>query len=458
MKKMNYHYLYQIKCLFYLFFFIGLCSTTASCKKYLEAKPDQSIATPTSIEDLDGILNNYAFINGRYPSASEVSSDDYYLTASDWNSLIEIQRDYYTWQKYYGIVGDYSSPYTAVAYANIILQYLPKVTGGDATQRNAIQGNGLYIRAAYHYALAQLFAKAYDKNTAGADLGIALRFTADIAEKTKRSTVAETYSAILNDLRQSVPLLPATPNLKYRASKPAAYGLLARVYLSMSDYKNAGLYADSALNLYHKLIDYNTVSPTAAIPFPQFNDEVIYDSRTSPPAALSASKARVDTLLYASYVTNDLRKAVYFKTNANGRSFKGNYTGLNNASLFTGIATNELYLIKAETAVRNGNIETALQTLNTLLVTRWKQGTFVPYTLSDPKQLLRLILQERRKDLLFRAIRWTDLRRLNQDKDFSKTLIRQLNGVNYTLEPGGLRYVFEIDQNAVNISGLTQNP
>jgi hypothetical protein len=148
-----------------------------------------------------------------------------------------------------------------------------------------------------------------------------------------------------------------------------------------------------------------------------------------------------------------------FKSNANGSiGFKGNYTGLINASLFTGVATNELYLIKAETAARNGNSAEALQNLNTLLSTRWLSGTFVAYTITDPQQLLSIILQERRKELLFRTLRWTDLRRLNKEAGYSKTLTRNVNGTTYSLAPGSLRYVFEIDQNAVNISGLTQNP
>jgi hypothetical protein len=430
-----------------------------SCNKYLDAKPDQTIATPSTIEDLEGILNNYNFINARYPSASEVSADNFYLTTEDWNTLIDPQRNFYTWQKYDNIGGDYTAPYSAIEYANIILNALPKIQVSDATRKNAVQGNALFIRASYHYALSQLFAKAYDESTADHDLGIALRLTSDIAIKPVRSTGAETYSAILKDLKGSIPLLPASSILKYRASKPAAYGMLARVYLSMSDYKNAGLYADSALTLYNKLIDYNTISSATRIPFPQFNDEVIYDARTSPPQALSASKARIDTILYDSYASNDLRKTILFKLNADGSyAFKGNYTGQNNASLFTGIATDELYLIKAEAAIRNGNVEVALQSINTLLSTRWSTGTYAPYTVTDPAQLLTYILQERRKELLFRTLRWTDLRRLNKESGRAVVLTRNVNDSLLRLEPQSLRYVFEIDQNAVHYSGLIQNP
>lgn len=430
-----------------------------SCTKYLDAKPDQTIATPSTIEDLEGILNNYNFINARYPSASEVSADNFYLTTEDWSTMIDPQRNFYTWQKYDNIGGDYTAPYSAIEYANIILDALPNISSPDASRKNVVQGNALFIRASYHYALAQLFAKAYDKNTAGTDLGIAIRLTSDIAVKPVRSTVLETYASILKDLQKSASLLPTNPDVKYRASKASAYGMLARVYLSMSDYGNAGLYADSALNIYNKLINYNTISTTSAIPFPQFNDEVIYDARTSAPQALTSSKARMDTVLYNSYASGDLRKTIFFKTNADGsHAFKGNYTGLNNASLFTGIATNELYLIKAEAAVRNGKVDIASQSINALLSTRWIQGTYIPYTVTDPAQLLTYILQERRKELLFRTLRWTDLRRLNKESMHSVILTRNVNDSLFTLEPQSLRYVFEIDQSAVHYSGLQQNP
>jgi hypothetical protein len=431
----------------------------STCKKYLDAKPDQSIATPSTIADLEGILNSYATINARYPSAAEVSSDDFYLIGTDWSGLLDAQRSYYSWQKYAANVGDYSSPYTGIAYANVLLESLPKINDGDDARKNVVRGNALFVRASYHYALAQLFAKPYNAASAATDLGIALRFTSDISVKSTRSTVAETYHSILEDMGRAISLLPAAPDLKYRASKPAAYGMLARIYLSMSDYKNAGLYADSALSLYNKLIDYNTLSATATIPFKQFNDEVIYDARGYAPQALAAAKARIDTLLYASYAANDLRKTILFKSNTNGsKAFKGNYTGLSNATLFTGVATNELYFIKAEAAVRNGDIAKSLSALNAVMVTRWKKGTYVAYTTTDPVLLLNAVLQERRKDLLFRSLRWTDLRRLNMDPAYMKTLQRNLNGTVYKLSPNSSGYVFQIDQSAVNIGGLVQNP
>ncbi|MFD0764526.1 RagB/SusD family nutrient uptake outer membrane protein [Mucilaginibacter lutimaris] len=439
-------------------FFI-LQSMLVSCNKYLDAKPDLSISTPSTIDDLEGILNGYGTMNARYPSASEVASDDYYLTAADFNSTAEAQRLYYSWQKSPFFVGDYSSPYQGIEFANVILESLPRVSGGDEISRNRLEGNALFIRASYHYALAQLYAKPYNAQTAGADLGIALRKTADVGIKPERSNLSETYSSVIADLKHSIALLPSAPDVKYRASKPAVYGMLARIYLSMREYKTAGLYADSALALYSTLLDYTKLSTTASLPFKQFNDEVIYDARGLGASALTQSRARIDTILYSFYAASDLRKSILFKANANGSfAFKGTYTGVTGTSPFTGIATDELYLIKAETAVRSGDVQQGVDALNKLLVTRWKKGTYVPYVVTDQKQALATILKERRKELPFRTLRWSDLRRLNFEPEFAKTLTRKLGGTTFDLAPNGARYVFLIDQKAVDISGLPQNP
>jgi hypothetical protein len=459
MKKVNKKISVHSHTICFFVAFILACFSLNSCKKYLQAKPDQSIATPSTISDLQGILNVYNFINGDYPSASEVSSDDFYLTTSSYNKLGDPQREYYLWQKYDENIGDYAAPYQAIEYANVILDALPNIQDGNVTTRNMVKGNALFVRAAHHYALAQLYAKPYNKSSADNDPGIVLRMTSDIQAKTTKSTVSWTYSSIINDLRQSLPLVPFQPTYKYQVSKPAVYGFLARVYLSMSDYQDASLCADSALNLYNSLMDFNTLNPTAAIPFQQFNDEVIYDARIGAPPAVDPSIAKIDTNLYASYDVNDLRKVLYFKTNADGsHAFKGSYEGQRTLYLFTGIATDELLLIKAETADRTNNVTDALNALNTLLVTRYKTGTFTPYTITDQQALLKIILQERRKELIFRTLRWTDLRRLNQDPGFAKTLVRIIDGNTYQLQPNSLRYVFLLDSRAVTLGGVSQNP
>lgn len=442
-----------------------VCLLFSSCKKYLDEKPDKKISTPATLEDLEGMIDYYFGMNARYPSAAEVSADNYYLTDAGWGSVTEPHRNYYTWQKYDNVKADWQFPYNSIFSCNVILETLDrlKIAEGDQKRASAIRASALFVRASQHFASAQLFAPAYDRNSARQQEGIPLKFSSDIEELSVRATVEQNYESILSDLKNSIQSLPVKPSLKYRPSKPAAYGAIARTYLAMREYEKAGLYADSCLQLYDSLMDYNTISTSSAIPFKQFNSEVIYDARSTLPSALSPTIAKVDTSLYLSYETDDLRRTIFFRSNNDGsKSFKGNYTGQNNAMLFTGIATDEMYLIRAECYARSGNTSAAMNDLNNLLRTRWKSvsgiTTYIDKSAASPLEALQILLTERRKELLFRNLRWSDLRRLNKEAQFAITLRRKLNNEFYELFPNSLRYVLQIDRDAIRISGMNQNP
>ena len=72
--------------------------------------------------------------------------------------------------------------------------------------------------------------------------------------------------------------------------------------------------------------------------------------------------------------------------------------------------------------------------LNTLLLNRWKTNEFKPLTAAGADAALKLILNERRKELLIRGLRWMDIKRLNRE-GANIALNRTVNGQNYTLEP-----------------------
>src|SRR6185312_12811250 len=95
--------------------------------------------------------------------------------------------------------------------------------------------------------------------------------------------------------------------------------------------------------------------------------------------------------------------------------------------------------------------------LNDLLKKRYNAASFTPITSTDSIKLLIVILNERRKELLFRGIRLTDLKRLNQDVRFADTLTRELNGTVYTLLPNDSRYVALIPKIVIDLSGIEQN-
>lgn len=434
----------------------------ASCKKMLDEKPDKKLVIPSTLPDLQAILDNINMIVTNDPYSDELSSDNYYLLTSYWQTLVDYDRNAYTWQKENSIVSntnEWSLLYTKVYCANTVLEALPGIerTALNHVEWDNIKGQALVIRGKAFLQGVLLWSPAYDAATAANDMGIPLRLSTNFAEPSLRPSVEEVYKRIIADLQAALPLLPPKGAGITRANKAATYGFLARTFLSMRDYNKAGLYADSALQLNSALLDYNSLNAgaTFTIPVPQSNPEVcIYTSSYN--AALNINNAKVDTLLYSSYNSNDYRKTVLFKTNADGTvNFRGSYVGT--TGNFSGMATDEIYLVRAECAARAGNTTAALADLNNLMKKRWKTGLFVPFTAGSATAALNIILTERRKELLFRGLRWMDIKRLNKE-GAGITQKRVINNTTYTLPPNDLRYALMIPDYVINISGIPQNP
>jgi len=434
-----------------------------SCQDtFLDAKPDKSLLVPTTLEDFEMLLDNETEVMNRVPALGEMSCDDYYTTDEGWTGLsTAIERNAYIWAKdvYNGeVVGDWETLYKQVLYANVVLEGLEKSSSSEkitAKWRN-LKGSALFHRAFAFYHLAQVFTSPYDKATASTTPGIPLRLSADVTGKPYRATLEQTYDQIEDDLLKARPLLPTVAAYKTRPSLSALYAMLARVYLSMEDYERAVAHADSSLLFANKLMDFNSLDPSEYRPVQQLNDEVLFHSIVMPYSYDYSSYTIVDSALYKSFADNDLRKQIYFSDNGGGMiNFKGSY---GNYYLFGGLATDEIYLIAAECRARFGDTDAAMDRLNTLLEKRWETGTFVAYNARNADEALKIVLEERRKELIFRGLRWMDLRRLNKDVRFAKTLTRAINGQTYTLSPNDPKYVMPIPIQEINTSGIAQNP
>jgi hypothetical protein len=313
--------------------------------------------------------------------------------------------------------------------------------------------------------VAQLFAAAYDKDSSAINVGIPLRLTEDVQAPVVRNTVQENYDQITGDLRTAAGILPARVSLTFvnRASRPAALAMLARVYLSMRKYDSAMMYADSALLMSLPVLDYNGVA-AAITPFPRQNAEILYQaafvyyggSNAQVLSAYQYPDCFVDSTLIRSYDTNDLRLALYYaQMGAGNFGLNGSYAG--STYPFGGLATDELYLIRAECKVRSGDTSAAAGDLNALLANRWKTGKFGGITFGSQKAALDSVLLERRKELPFRNVRWSDLKRLNKE-GASIWLTRKTSGNTYTLAPNNDRYILPIPPDVLQLSGIADNP
>jgi hypothetical protein len=453
--KVNNIYLY----LFMLTFGILSCNR----KEFLDDKPNSNVFVPTTLDDFQALLDNEADLSVT-PVLGEISADNFYISSSFWQSLGNKERNAYIWapEIYNGDVNiaDWNSPYKQIFYANVVLDGLSKVTitPDNRQQWNTLRGSALFIRAYAFYNLAQVFALPYNAETATKELGVPLKLTPNVDESVKRSTIELTYAQILNDLLEAKDLVPTavTSNLN-RPNKPAVNAQLARVYLSMRQYPKAGAYADSCLQLYNALMDYNTRDITAPRPFDRNNVETMYQSKFVINNVIKAVRGEclIDTTLYKQYSANDLRRSLFFGTNTAGKmSFKGSYNGTTFG--FTGLATDEVYLIRAECRARANDVFNAMSDLNTLLRQRWKTGTFTPYTASTQDEALIKILIERRKEMPMRGVRWTDIRRLNLD---NANIIpkRQLDSLPYKLPANSKLYALPIPPDAMQLGGYEQN-
>lgn len=430
-----------------------------SCEKdFLEKKPDKALLIPKTLKDFQTLLDHESVMN-LVPALGVISGDEYYLTDALHTSLSGMERNAYLWNKELYDAGsqlnDWNTPYQQAFYANVVLDGLT-VTGRDGEsplQWDVMKGSALFYRAHAFYQLAQLFAAPYSGNAA-TEKGIPLRLLADVTLKTPRASVKATYDQILADLEAAVLLLPEKADYKTRPSKVAGYALLARVYLSMKEYDKALLNAETALSKYSTLMDYNTLNMALTKPIPGTNDEIVFYSSVM--SYTYATRAIVTVGDYNTYHSNDLRKTAFFVKNASGDwNFRGTYTG--NLMFFGGLAVDELYLIKAECLARKGSTPAALLSLNTLLEKRWKKGTFQPLTAATADNALVLILAERKKELLFRGTRWTDLRRLNSESTFAVSLSRTINNQQAVLAANDKKYVLPIPDVEVELSGIEQN-
>jgi hypothetical protein len=269
------------------------------------------------------------------------------------------------------------------------------------------------------------------------------------------------YDKIISDMKEAAGLLPDTLSSVARSSpnKPAAFALLARVFLSQRNYGDALMYADSCLAYQDSLIDFNKLKAGSKYPIGEINKETLYRSWLISSSNVIQGRLLpetiIDSTLYNLYDKNDLRKDIYFISNSKKQPiFASNYNGNNMA--FSGLAIDEMYLVRAECNARAGLIDTAMGDINHLLQFRYKNGIFASNHAATIKDALEIILKERRKELVFRGLRWIDLRRLNKE-EAGIILNRLIDGNIYTLLPVSNKYTLPIPPDALSGTSIKQN-
>lgn len=432
--------------------------TFISCgPEFLDIRRDANQVVPTHLNDYEAIINNNNVMNETSLGLGMIGAGEFYVSEEVLNALSPAnawQLNAYLWTDDTfegGEARDWNNPYQRILYANLALD-VARVDPVEANPQalNTVKGQALFHRAWNYFQLAQTFCDYFQQGSE--QVGLPIRTDYDVSQPSKRYSLRETFERILEDVESAIGLLPDTTEHQFQPSKSAAYALLARILLYLADYERAAEAADQALKSRSELLDFHQLDQSLRYSFSELaygnnNPEVIFHCHNTAFSIMANSRMNVDSNLYRSYDTNDLRKILYFETERDGRiTFKGSYRG--NAAFFTGLATDELYLIQAECAVRRGDLTLAQSYLNTLLESRYVTGTFggVVLTGMSLEGALGIILEEREKELYMRGSRWGDIKRLNAE-GHAISLERTFMGRHYMLTPNASNWSYPIPDN-----------
>ena len=435
-----------------------------SCNGFFDEKPSKSLVVPRSLDDFQAVLDAKPRAMNSTLSVGLLSSDDLVLGLSVLNRLSYSQVSSYFWRDDF-YLPDESDPnwytcYRKVFHANLVIDglkdYDPK-SDLESERMIVLEASARFYRAQGHFEALSHFAP-YSDYSSPIQLGVPLRLTSDLNVKVGRMSQEEVYGQIVKDLEFGLVALPAKPDVPTRPSAWAAHAMLSRVHLYRQNFEASLYHSEKALEIDNVLMDYSSLDSTLTYSFEIFNPEVIfYGELLSGTYALSAA-TYVNPEIVDLYREDDYRPFFFFKKSSVDSlyNFRGHYTGA--YFVFGGLAVNEVILNMAEAAARMGQEIKALESLNYLLANRMKKESFTPITEVAEESVLGIILEERRKELVFRGIRWLDLKRLNTDSPTEVMLFRKYNEEKSTLAPNDLRYVIPIPPAEIALNSMEQNP
>ncbi|UZJ64379.1 RagB/SusD family nutrient uptake outer membrane protein [Sphingobacterium sp. KU25419] len=147
----------------------------------------------------------------------------------------------------------------------------------------------------------------------------------------------------------------------------------------------------------------------------------------------------------------------FFELNADGSYyFKGSYMG--SRGFFMGLTVADAYLNAIEALIRIDRIEESKTYLSTFLKNRYTDGHVPALANKNKDQILKFVLDERRKEFVMRDSRWSDIKRLNKVDGDKIIPTRMLSGEKMVLQANDNRYALPLPAEIIEITGMLQNP
>lgn len=440
----------KILSLFSIVLVMGACNV-------LEPDPQTALDANTALAD--GASAN-AILNGAY---SAMGADSYYgveyvlnndLIADNaiyqgfFDSQLELDQRAVPFSNLW-VTQAWVSIYRVVNIANLLVTRVPGLDEANFSNKNRVLGEAHALRALAYFDLLRVYGEHFNS---GSRFGMPLILEPienndfNLIPNLSRSTVAETYLQINNDIETALSLLGGF-NDRGRMNYWATLALQARVALYQKNYDKAFAAANEIItqgpmSLAQDLSEiYNTLEPSVESIFDvEFNDQ---DQSAFNTFTVRRDEYNVDTDLLEALEQGDARAAFFgFSRNANRTRKYPDGNNSNNAKVFR---LAEMYLIRAEAAaMRSNDPSQGLQDIN---VIRERAGIAPIQTVSSMENFVNVLLQERRIELNYEGHRFFDLVRFDR--------------INTVLGMPGFRKVFPIPRNELQVSQggvLEQNP
>jgi len=400
---------------------LALATTTVSCKKYLDEKPNNAIATEDAIIDAGtaraAIIGTYDRLQGyyasQYPTLGTITADNVIFngTLSEYLQLDQnaIPTDNVI------TMGTYTAIYRTINSANSVIAYVPAINDPllTVTEKNKILGEAYFIRALSYFDLA--------RGWGGVQLQ--LKPTADLngLKGIKRSTLDQTYDQVLADLVQAENLLPEDATTRNRAQKSTARALRARLHLYRKQWADAETYATQVIsNTKYALVKPYKTFFTA----PFLSTESVFELTYSvndrngfwgtwyPSSAGGSFTLKPSDAIVAKLNNPQIggtRSTLIAGTAPNIYGVLYNTTASSIDPSYV-IRIAELYLIRAEARAQQNKLTGANSAASDLNIIRDRAGV-LPTTATSQADLLQAIEDENNVEFAFEAHRWFDLTR-----------------------------------------------
>ncbi|MDR3008103.1 SusD family protein [compost metagenome] len=445
----------------------------SACDKYLDITPKGSQLVSTAQDYYDLV----AYPNRGYPINNfQYLVDDQYMKESNVigltpnintiNFLFQEQED-----RVARLNGSnfYNQCYKYIAQWNMIISLVDESTG-DTALKGLAKAEAKMLRAFDYFHLINVYAKAYDATTATQDGGVCIMDKYDLEATPVKSTVQQVYDFIQKDIEEALPYLQEKPSNPYHPSLAFAYALKAKVHLFKREIAAAQAAAEKALQLNGQLVDlvqYEKLGGPSVVPMiAENNPEVLSFMYVTGYNEMNYGYSyMLSPELTGMFDKEDKRFSLFYtKSNASFLDIGAgaSYYNVKYTAFFfptVGLKTPELYLMLAECYARQGQFANAVNMLNTLRKTRIEGDKAILAVPATRKEVMDLVINERRRELPIGFHRFFDLKRFNLEPDYAKTLVRVFPIVNktveqktYTLAPNSRMYIipFPLDVMKLN--------